>query len=197
MRKPDSCSLLTSWHLLCPNCPLVLFLFSLSLFLFRVSYGHRKLHPARPLVRREQVPRARSRVHTHVGSLASFSLLSSFLLSFLPCLFCFIWTLGVYYFNPVVRTKTTQGDSPILFIILIVLSLSKTSGNFAIYLLFYLTFIINYNLQFDSNTWHFVHTWMISDEYSARLRGKWLLSTLKNDLDFFFRESMTKRAFYM
>ena len=88
MRKPDACSLLTSWHLLCPNCPLVLFLLSLSLSLSLSleSYEHRKLHPARPLVRREQVPRAH--IRTHIASLASFSLHSS-LFFFLFSLACF------------------------------------------------------------------------------------------------------------
>lgn len=136
MRKPDACSLLTSRHLLCPNCPLVLFLFSLShsFFLSQVSYGHRKLHPARPLVRHEQVPCARSRVHTRC--------LSRFVL---PYLFCFISTWTLDYFNPVVRVQTTQGEFPDFLFHFIDRSIVKQNRwkfHGLLLLLFYSTFIL-------------------------------------------------------
>lgn len=73
MCKPDACPLLTSRHLLRPNCPLVLFLFSL----LQVSHGHRKLHPARP--HSSDVNRLRARA-------LPLSLYSPFSrLSILPC----------------------------------------------------------------------------------------------------------------
>lgn len=92
MRKPDACSLLTSRHLLCPNCPLVLFLFFLS-FSFECPTDIVNFIPRAHSSDANRF-RARAHTHVHVASLASFFLLPS---SFLPCLFCFIltWILGV------------------------------------------------------------------------------------------------------
>lgn len=100
MREPDACPLLTSRHLLRPNRPLVPFAF---LSLLRVSHGHRKLHPARPLVKHKQVP-------------PRTDCLSRFVLPFPPLHPFFSPPLVLPYlcrtltvpFNPLIRVKTNR-----------------------------------------------------------------------------------------
>lgn len=133
MRKPDACSLLTSWHLLCPNCPLVLFLFSLS---FECPMDIVNFIPR---AHSSDANRFRALTYAHILPL-------SFRSPFIPLFFLLLVLL---YLNldfrctiltPSFAYKTTRGIPR--FYLLVVLSLSKTSGNFAGYLLFYLTFII-------------------------------------------------------
>lgn len=113
MREPDACPLLTSRHLLRPNRPLVPFAFlSLSLSLLRVSHGHRKLHPARPLVKRKQVPPRATALSLSLRP--PLSTLSSFLFSLARSFrLIFRWTFRRYTRSTLSHSceKTNRGIS--------------------------------------------------------------------------------------